>query len=240
MPTVRFLGTGNFLASERYWNSFIVDGHVLVETSPTVLPHLKRSGIDVRDLDVIVMSHFHADHTFGWPFLLLELVESRRREPLHIVGPPGVEAFLSTMMASGNVSAIDEDARRHLDVRYIEVDGSWQVAGSVRLRGVEVDHVPYLRCFGYLLESGGRVLGYTGDCRPCPGLDELAAAAEVLIVECNGPHPPPRSHMEPHDVAALHQRFPDVKLVATHLGAGVDPSVVTECIVPEDFQVLDL
>lgn len=228
------------MAGERYWNSFIVDGHVLVETSPTVLPHLKRSGIDVRDLDVIVVSHFHADHTFGWPFLLLELVGSGRHEPLHVVGPPGIEEFFSSMMAAGNVSAIEEDARRHLDLRYTEVDGSWQVAGSVRLRGVEVDHVPYLRCFGYLLEAGGRVLGYSGDSQPCPGLDELAAAADVLIVECNGPHPPPRSHMEVQDVAALHQRFPHVKLVATHLGAGVDPSAVTECITPVDFQVLDL
>ena len=30
-----FLGTGNFLAPGRYWNSFVLDGRVLVEPAPT-------------------------------------------------------------------------------------------------------------------------------------------------------------------------------------------------------------
>lgn len=30
MTTLTFLGTGNFLAQDRYWNSFVIDGSVLV------------------------------------------------------------------------------------------------------------------------------------------------------------------------------------------------------------------
>ena len=69
-----FLGTGNFLAPGRYWNSFVLDGRVLVEPAPTALPHLRRCGIPAEDLDAVLISHFHPDHTFGWPFLLLELL----------------------------------------------------------------------------------------------------------------------------------------------------------------------
>jgi len=40
-----FLGTGNFLAPPgRYWNSFVMDGSVLVEPCPTALPHLRAAG----------------------------------------------------------------------------------------------------------------------------------------------------------------------------------------------------
>ena len=36
MTELTFLGTGNFLAPPgRYWNSFVLDGSVLVEPSPT-------------------------------------------------------------------------------------------------------------------------------------------------------------------------------------------------------------
>jgi hypothetical protein len=36
----QFLGTGDFRAAERYWNAFVIDGRILVESSPTVVPHL--------------------------------------------------------------------------------------------------------------------------------------------------------------------------------------------------------
>ena len=68
MTELTFLGTGNFLAPPgRYWNSFVMDASVLVEPSPTALPHLRRCGFAVDAIEVVVVSHFHADHCFGGP-----------------------------------------------------------------------------------------------------------------------------------------------------------------------------
>jgi ribonuclease BN (tRNA processing enzyme) len=243
MPTpVTFLGTGNFLAPGRYWNSFVIDGAVLVEPAPTVLPHLRRSGHRAESLDVVVISHFHADHTFGWPFLLLEVLRRGRGRgrPVFVVGPPEVEGFLAGMMQVAGIPDVQEEAHAGLDLRYVEVDGSWQEAGPLRFRAVEVEHVPHLRCFGYLFDRGGRVLGYSGDTRPCSGLDELAGAADVLVLECNGPHPGPTSHMEAESVKALRARFPDVPFVLTHLGQGVDGAGIPHVVVPQDFDTLHL
>src|SRR2546423_1209983 len=83
---------------------------------------------------------------------------------------------------------------------------------------VEPEHVPYLRCFVYLFDRGGRTIGYSGGTRPCPGLDELTAASDALVLECNGPHPPPPAHMDPDSVRSLRQKFPGVPFVLTHLG----------------------
>ena len=46
-----------------------------MEPSPTALPHLRRCGFAVEDIEVVVVSHFHADHCFGWPFLLQAAAE---------------------------------------------------------------------------------------------------------------------------------------------------------------------
>ena len=241
MATATFLGTGNYLTPGRYWNSFVLDGRVLVEPSPTVLPHLRRCGIPAADLDVVVISHFHPDHTFGWPFLLLEMVRTRRAEqPLSVVGPPGVRQFLADMMALGSVTDITTAAHEHLDVRYVEVDGTWQEAGALRFRAVEVEHVPHLRCFGYVMELEGRRVGYSGDVHLCSGLEELAGACDVLVLECNGPHPPPVTHMDTKSVEALRRKFPDVPFVLTHLGEGVDGGGIPDVITPEDFDTLTL
>ena len=64
-----FLGTGNFHATAGYWNSFLIGERILVETSPSVLRNIQVAGRRLDDIDVIFISHFHADHTFGWPLL---------------------------------------------------------------------------------------------------------------------------------------------------------------------------
>lgn len=249
--TLHFLGTGNFLAPGRYWNSFVLDGTVLVEPSPTSLPNLRRCGLDVRSLDVVVISHFHADHTFGWPFLLLEIVQRRdRQRPLYVVGPPGLAAFLEEMLLVGGVPNI-RDASAIVDLRFVEVDvdGTWQEAGALRFRAVEVVHVDHLRCFGYLFARGERTIGYSGDTKPCDGLTELASSSDVLVLECNGAHPPslppvPVTHMDVDSVRALRSRHPSLPLVLTHLGDGVDAEIAAAgldpVIVPDDFDRIEV
>jgi ribonuclease Z len=242
MTELTFLGTGNFLAPPgRYWNSFVMDTAVLVEPSPTVLPHLRRAGFALAEVDVVVVSHFHADHCFGWPFLLQAMTEGAPGHTLHVVGPPGIEAQLATINEAGSVRSVTEAARAALDLHFVEVDGSWQEAGPLRFRAVEVVHVPYLRCFGYLFDRGERTVAYSGDTTPCPGLSELAGESDVLVVECNGRHTPagvPTAHMDETSVRTLQAAHPEVRLVLTHLGEQVDLASMRGVTVPADFETL--
>lgn len=219
-----------------------MDGSVLVEPAPTALPHLARCGFRVEDIEVVVVSHFHADHCFGWPFLLLAAAEGAAAgRTLHVVGPPGIEAHLANMNEAGAVQSVTALGHANLDLRFVEVDGSWQEAGPLRFRAVEVEHVPYLRCFGYLFERAGKVVAYSGDTTPCDGLSELARESEVLVVECNGRHTPagvPSTHMDEEAVCALQSAHPDVHLVLTHLGEQVDTASMAGVTVPDDFERL--
>lgn len=239
------LGTGNFLAEGRYWNSFLVEhegGTVLFETSPSVLPNLRRAGKKAGELDAVVISHFHPDHTFGWPFLLLELLGSGRAAPLFVVGPTGVEGFLEEMMRLGTVSDIWREAQDDLDLRFVEVEATEEpspVEVPFRLRAARVEHVPELECYGYLLETQAGRLGYSGDTKPCPGLDALAGGSDLLVVECNGLHPA-KSHMDVDSVRALAEGHPDLRLVATHVGGAVAPAHLGRVELPGDFQTIVL
>jgi ribonuclease Z len=239
MTELTFLGTGNFLAPGRYWNSFLLDGTVLVEPSPTALPNLRRVGAAAGNLEAVVISHFHPDHTFGWPFLTLELLLALPTQEISIIGPPGVRDFLADMMRLGSVTDVYRTAHEKLQLTYVEVDGSWQEAGRLRFRAVEVEHVPSLRCFGYLFDRGNITVGYSGDTHPCAGLDELASAADTLVLECNGRHPH-KSHMDIEAVRDLHARFPDTRLVLTHLGPDIGTADFTHegVDVPDDFDTL--
>ena len=114
----------------------------------------------------MVVSHFHADHCFGWPFLLEALAEAGGGRTLHVVGPPGIEEHLADMNEVGEVRSVTAMAHARLDLRFVEVDGTWQEAGRLRFRAIEVVHVPYLRCFGYPFDRGSLIGGLLAATRP--------------------------------------------------------------------------
>lgn len=235
-----FLGTGNALAQGRYFNSFLIGERVLVEPSPVVLPHLRHTGADLAAIDTVFISHFHADHTFGWPFLLLEyLIGTRRRSDLWVVGPPGIQAQLEDMIRVGFYPQHDRD-RGGFDLRFVEVsgDGKEQEAGGIRFRSERVEHVPELECFGFVFELPGRRIGYSGDTRLCDGLRRLAAAADTLVLECNQRHGPTLVHMTLDDVRTLRREIPETPFILTHLGNDIDPDGIPGVRLAKDLETL--
>lgn len=238
-----FLGTGNFHAMAGYWSSFLVDQRILVETSPSVLRNLHLAGRCLDDIDVIFISHFHADHTFGWPFVLFTALREGRTRDLWVVGPPRIGDFLENMLAAGALDHVVAYARERPDafmLHYVEVTEQPQEAGGVRFRAVRVDHDPKLDCFGYLIEVNGRTLGYSGDTTLCPGLRTIARGADALVIECNAHHERSRVHMTLDDVRTLRAEHPDLPLVMTHHAADVDTGGLANVQAPADFETVTL
>ena len=73
MPRVQFLGTGNaFSPHGRMHALVLIDGNILVDAPPTLLPQLRRTGVSSGEIDHLLFTHWHADHMFGFPFFILE------------------------------------------------------------------------------------------------------------------------------------------------------------------------
>lgn len=238
-----FLGTGNFHVSGRYWNSFLLDGHILVEAAPTALPNLRRVGVDPLAVDVVVLSHFHADHTFGWPFLLLDrLVERRPASDLWVVGPPGVKQFLNNMVRAGALDHIVETLQGNspsFALHFVEVTGEDQEAGPLSFRAVRVEHDRLLDCYGYVLQYQGHRIGYSGDTQICDGLREIAANVEALVLECNERHASGRGdHMNLDSVRTLRHEFKELPFLLTHVGRDVDEDGIPNTRLPRDLETL--
>lgn len=236
---ITFLGTGNAFAVGRYWNSFLIDGKVLVEPAPSVLPNLRRVGADLTAIETVFISHFHADHTFGWPFLLLEYkYRTRRRSPLWVVGPPGVEEWLSELLRVGAYSSHQDAARvGGFDLRFVEVNQQEQEAGSVRFRAERVEHQPELDCYGFVIRYASHAIGYSGDSRLCDGLRRIAAAADVLALECNGRHDHP-IHMSLGGVRTLREEFPHLPFILTHVDDEINDDGIPKVRVAADLETI--
>ena len=68
---------------------------VMIDCGEATQLSVRRQGWSFKPIDVLLVTHFHADHISGLPGLLLTMGNAERTEPLTIVGPPGVERVVS-------------------------------------------------------------------------------------------------------------------------------------------------
>jgi len=242
MPVdLTFIGTGNAFTPTRYWSSFLADGRYLFDAPPTLLPHLNKLGRDPRDIEVVLISHFHGDHYFGLPFALLEFAEhAPRKKELTIIGPPGIAKRVQavTDLAFRNVFRKDRGYALH----FVEAkDGKPGEAAGCGYLSRKVTHVSDLECYGYRVEIGDRTIAYSGDTVMCDALVPLADGADVFVVECSCWGDQCGPHLSPKDILTLRaQVSASTRFVLTHIGAGEVPAALTDAgiVVAEDLKTI--
>ncbi len=233
---ILFLGSGNAFASGRYWNSFLVNGRYLFDASPVVLPHLKQSDTALEDIEAVFISHFHGDHFFGLPFLLLEYAEmTNRSKDLTIIGPPGVQERVRAVTEAGFPNVPRK--QKCYEERYHDLgDGLEGEVAGLKFVARRVDHVPDLDCYGFRVEVGERTVAYSGDSVMCDGLIELADGADVFVVECSGWDGTWGPHLGPNDVRELRRRLgPKPTFILTHLDSGQEDPGIDNALLAEDL-----
>ena len=236
--TLTFLGSGDAFATNRYWNSILVNDNILLDASPIILPHLKRLHKPLQDIDYIFVTHFHGDHLFGLPFLFLEYyLRNHRQNPLKIVGPVGLER-ITELLFELSFPDIMETVVRPFVVDYKEIaePGNYNI-DNISFDVVQMRHSNKLVSYGYKLVLAGKILAYSGDTGLCKELYELASGADILILEVAlGKDKEAESHLNPKHIEQIRAEVPDrTKIILTHIG----PSVVSieDVIWAEDFGV---
>lgn len=210
-----FLGSGNAFGSEgRAFSSLLLNGRYLFDCGPTLLPQLRKAGLDSDTIDAVFISHFHGDHYFGLPFLFLDAWRSDRRKPLTLVGPHGLEQRAERLL---EMAFPGLPSKVGFPCLYVEVaDGMKGEAAGLKFLASEVVHVPGLTSFAFRLHAGGRTLVYSGDTTLCSGLLRLVPGADALVLECSCAGE--AVHLTLKDVREVaRQADPGARIIVTHL-----------------------
>jgi ribonuclease BN (tRNA processing enzyme) len=230
-----FLGSGNAFASNgNAFSSFLLNGRYLFDCGPTVLQQLRKAGVSSHDVEVVFISHFHADHFFGLPSLLLDGTYTGRTNDLTIVGPPGVEDHTEQLIKLGypglHKTKPQPFKRRYVEVSDLFVSNLYELA----ICASRVDHVDEFTCFAYRVQIGGRSVVYSGDSTLCEGLMRLVPGADVIVLECSTMDVP--VHLGPAGVAAIKRMArPEAQIIVTHLDDAPHPDNYHGLTVAQDL-----
>ncbi len=240
--TVRLdcLGSANAFGRGRYWSGFLFGGRVLLDCPPQALVHLFRLGVPTAQIDLVLLSHEHTDHTLGLdPFLLEAMNGTSPRSserPLAIAGPPGIYARMREIVGTSPRLPPRDDPRT---VWFEQPGGSEFEWEGVRVECVEVEHAPAITALGFRIHLGGRVLAYSGDTRLCDALYALAEGADLLITEGGGESD--HHHMTWDDVFALRRALPPAtRMLVTHYPEPRELPDLAGLALAEDFATYEV
>ncbi|MDR2938853.1 MAG: ribonuclease Z [Clostridiales bacterium] len=101
MIDVALLGTGGMMPlPDRFLTSLMcrLNGRFLViDCGEATQITMKILGWGFKNLDVVCITHFHADHIAGLPGLLLSVGNSGRTEHITLVGPKGLQKVVESL-----------------------------------------------------------------------------------------------------------------------------------------------
>ena len=212
--------SGSFAGPDSAASSYLVEAddadgqtwRILLDLGSGALGPLQRYGV-ADDLHGVFFSHLHPDHCLD----LTGLYVLRKYHPggalprIPVWGPEGV----ARRMATAYDLPEDPGMTREFDFR--------EHAGAVELGPFRVTPYPVAHpvpAFGFQVSAGGRTLGYTGDTGPCPGLEQVARGADLLLAEASfrhGEDNPANLHLSGHEAGEVAARNGVPRLVITHV-----------------------
>ncbi|HFQ88911.1 MAG TPA: MBL fold metallo-hydrolase [Desulfobulbus sp.] len=152
---------------------------VLLDCGFTAAHRFFAACADPDRLDAAWISHFHGDHFFGIPLLLLRFWDMGRRRPLALVGQAGTEEKIRALMEMAYPGFM---VKLGFTLRFHET----APGTSLSLAGLQWRTAPTLHSqpnLGLLLDDGRCRLYYSGDGRPGDEVAGLARGCDLAIHE---------------------------------------------------------
>ncbi len=148
MLEITLPGTGGTMPMKHRWLTCCyvrVQGRaVLIDCGEGTQIALRSAGISAQNIELLCITHYHADHISGLPGLLLSMGMDGRTEPLTLAGPPGLRRVVEGLrvIAPELPFAI---RFTEFQTRTAQID-----AAGLHITAFAVQHT--LPCYGYCLE----------------------------------------------------------------------------------------
>ena len=254
MVDVVFLGTGGaFSTGRRSPVALLIESgnfRMLVESGPMIVEQLARVNLHPADIRHLFVSHYHGDHTLGFPMLVLNRLTASTR--LHVYAGHNTAATLEMLWALAFPCFGDE--RLKIDYHRLSERGleERELATGVILSTTVVPHPPGVPTLAARWDFEGTSVTLATDTMPNALTLELARGSDLLIHEASfsatlqpDANPGEHFHSTAQQAGEIARRAGCPRLALVHMGPeiGEHPEVLIEeaqaatdleVIVPED------
>ena len=238
---LQVLGSGGpELQDKRASSSYLIwekgQARVLVDAGGGSALRFGESGAQMSQLDAILFSHFHVDHSGDFTALIKSSWFEDRKRPLPIYGPAGNEFMPSTTEFVSDLFG-EKGAYRYLsELLVANEEGSYKMqphtvegTATPALAFRSADLAAYsarvihggFPALAWRVEVGGKVIAFSGDTNGAgPGLPKIAANADLFVAHNAVPEGATgverNLHMPPSVIGQIAAEAHVKKLVLSH------------------------
>lgn len=205
---------------------------MLMELGNGALYRQLAGGFDCRRLGRVFISHAHPDHVSDLMMLIQANLYGRltpegrldhRTEPLEIIGPPPVFAYLDWLQGFWGGTFVPKTFDL---VRRVVAPGDVYEGPGFVVRFSRAQH--FVDALSLRFEAFGRALVFSGDTDVCDALVELSRGADTVLYDCSLPRSAKvPGHMTAWDCGRVAAEARAGTLVCTHINPVFAPGALT-------------
>lgn len=190
----------------------------MVDIGSGCLQKLAGCGMSFTNIEGVILSHFHVDHTSELPLLLFASNYSpgfTRSAPLTIMGPRGLRTFMEHM------ERLYPWVRpKHYEIEMVEGTApEMTILDGLRVTSCQAEHGDG-NALSVRLDGTSGSVTFSGDTGYSRELIRLGRDTDILFIECSfagGGELEVKGHLTPHLAARIASECNARKVVLTHL-----------------------
>lgn len=177
------------------------DQYILADVGDGAAEQLAKAGVGIDDVQTVLISHLHFDHTGGLFAFLSLRYQTSSPTPVTIYGPPGTRETVTRLFAAMEhgghaIQTMRMAGGPDAGVKVVEVeDGATFNAGDVRITATANSHYvtlkskaePHPLSLSFRFDAPGRSILYTGDTGPSPKVELACKGVDLLVSEMMDP-----------------------------------------------------
>jgi ribonuclease BN (tRNA processing enzyme) len=166
----------------------IAGRRIVIDCGLGVTRSLVATGMSLKELDTIFITHLHSDHVLELGALIHTAWTTGTTRPIHVYGPVGIAAywqgFMQAMAFDCGIRVIDEGRIPIGDLVHIHTYGAGVIYDTpdLRVSALRVAHPPVDECYGLRFDADVSVT-FSADTRYFPPLIEFARGSDMLVHE---------------------------------------------------------
>lgn len=208
---VTVIGSGS-MWNENNSASYMIDENILVDIPNGMCKNLFRQKLTPRQIDTVLITHFHGDHYFDMPFYMILKSKSDNKNINMFCSKDGRKKIkkLLKLAFPNSVKSIYNSVK----MKYNHEDEFKTNGYDVIV--VELDHGRMKPANGYIISDGKNKVGFTGDTKLCENVEYMANECNYLFCDCmfiKGTD----KHMGIDNLTYLSEKYPKCKFVVSHM-----------------------
>jgi ribonuclease Z len=214
------LGSGDAFSGCGCNAGYVVDSRVLVDCGAPAHVLARRADLSVSELRLVLLTHFHADHTFMLPGVLGHLAFTLDAGgELIIAGPVGTCEYVRRLLSDGYGRKIHDLIQERVPLTFVPLqDGSDATLAGYRVRAHAVVHSLGPSLAYSVSDSQGTTVGFSGDSTHCAGLERVIDQSDLMVCECTAWNPSVTGgHLWAGQVSELMEAHPRTPFLLSHL-----------------------